>query len=239
MNAFMNNCDFHDVGFIRPKFTWCNNKQGGARILERLDRYLINSEALKSIQPALVHHLGRIASDHCPLILNILNSGFRKQKKLQFEDIWASFPASKAIVSKTWRKSVRGDDVQVLNTKFRRVLKALFHWSRSKHSNLNSLKKELKKDIIELQEEEANSGGLSEDKICLLKFKVKELNSSLGRLSSWWKQRAKVKWIKDGDSNTEYFYSVASTRQRLNFINQIRNLKGWLSEEPECIEDTF
>ncbi|KAL0921287.1 hypothetical protein M5K25_008346 [Dendrobium thyrsiflorum] len=40
IRVFMNNNDLHEVGFVGPKFTWCNNKCGGGRILERLDRCL-------------------------------------------------------------------------------------------------------------------------------------------------------------------------------------------------------
>lgn len=31
-----------DAGYIGENFTWCNNRQGRARIWERLDRALIN-----------------------------------------------------------------------------------------------------------------------------------------------------------------------------------------------------
>lgn len=27
-----------DLGFARPYFTWCDNRQGGARVWERIDR---------------------------------------------------------------------------------------------------------------------------------------------------------------------------------------------------------
>ena len=31
-----------DLGFSDPKFTWCNNRRGRARIWKRLDRALVN-----------------------------------------------------------------------------------------------------------------------------------------------------------------------------------------------------
>ncbi|XP_028548787.1 uncharacterized protein LOC110098176 [Dendrobium catenatum] len=237
MQRFMKSYDFHDVGIIGPKYTWCNNKKGGARILERLDWCLLNSAALKTLQPAAVHHLGRIASDHCPIVINICNPGFKKCRRLQFEEVWTSYPVSKGIVANSWAKPAGGDDVQKLNLKFKRVLKALFHWSKAKHANLNSLKEELKVEILVLQEEEANSGGLSEDKFFLLRYKINEFNSTLGRLSSWWRQRAKVKWYKESDTNFEYFNSVASARRNSNHIRQIKSSDGNLTEDQNCIEE--
>ncbi|XP_028556655.1 uncharacterized protein LOC114581195 [Dendrobium catenatum] len=50
--------------------------------------------------------------------------------------------------------------------------------------------------------EESSVGNLSEEKILILKAKVNELQCTLARLNSWWKQRAKAKWLKDGDLNT-------------------------------------
>ncbi|KAI0499519.1 hypothetical protein KFK09_017723 [Dendrobium nobile] len=48
-----------DVGFIGPKFTWCNNKSGGARILERLDRCFINTVALSTSIQLIERHLAK------------------------------------------------------------------------------------------------------------------------------------------------------------------------------------
>ncbi|KAI0524784.1 hypothetical protein KFK09_004170 [Dendrobium nobile] len=52
MLNFMNDNDLHDVGIVGPGYTWCNNKIGGGRILERLDRCLLNTLAINSIQVA-------------------------------------------------------------------------------------------------------------------------------------------------------------------------------------------
>ncbi|XP_028556854.1 uncharacterized protein LOC114581242 [Dendrobium catenatum] len=104
MQIFMKRCDFHDIGTIGRKFTWCNNKKGGARILERMDRCLLNSAALTIIQPNALHLLGRNALDHCPIDINICSSGFKKNRRLQFEEVWTSYPASKGIVVNLWKK---------------------------------------------------------------------------------------------------------------------------------------
>ncbi|KAI0498599.1 hypothetical protein KFK09_019489 [Dendrobium nobile] len=141
----MKNClienDLHEVGFIGPKYTWCNNKSDGARILERLDRCFVNSKALSSSHRLVTRHLARIASDHCPIILNILDSFPRIKGNIKFEDCWVSYKASYAEVKKEWNKKYEGDNSQVLNKKFQRSLKSLFYWSKAKHKDLNKLKR--------------------------------------------------------------------------------------------------
>ncbi|KAI0522320.1 hypothetical protein KFK09_004695 [Dendrobium nobile] len=111
MQKFMKSNDFHDIGTIGPKYTWCNNKKGGAHILERLDHCLLNSAALKIIQPAVVRYLGRIASDHCPIAVKLFNSGFIRTKTQQFADVCSIYPTSKGIVARSWSKFAGGREL--------------------------------------------------------------------------------------------------------------------------------
>ncbi|KAL0918959.1 hypothetical protein M5K25_011011 [Dendrobium thyrsiflorum] len=154
MNSFMNEYDFHDVSVIGPKYTWCNNKGGSARIWERLDRCLLNSKALELVPHAATRHLARVASDHSPIVLKIFDKEVRSCKILRFEDVWISYPASVAVVQNSWSKSLGGELMDVLNRKFHRVLKALFYWSRAKLQNLLVLKDKLKQEVAELQSKE-------------------------------------------------------------------------------------
>ncbi|KAI0515989.1 hypothetical protein KFK09_008660 [Dendrobium nobile] len=55
MKTFLANNDLHEVGFVGPKFTWCKNKQGPERILERLDKCFINPAATTS---SIIYMLG-------------------------------------------------------------------------------------------------------------------------------------------------------------------------------------
>ncbi|KAI0499491.1 hypothetical protein KFK09_017695 [Dendrobium nobile] len=237
MYSFMSNCDFNEVSIVGPKYTWCNNKEGKARILERLDRCIINSATLKTIKVAAVKHLARLASDHCPILLKIFSSGFGRNKTIMYEEVWATFPASYVIISRSWKKPMRGSNVEILNAKFKRSLKALFFWSRAKHKSLEELKKSLKDEILELQMEESADGGLSENKLQILRSKVCQLNSTIGRICTWWRQRAKIQWIKDGDSNSKFFHAYASARKNSNWIKQIKNDDGGNLEDQMQIEN--
>ncbi|KAK8938531.1 hypothetical protein KSP39_PZI010850 [Platanthera zijinensis] len=82
-----------------------------------------------------------------------------------------------------------------------------------------------------------NSLSIEQTKTLILK--VKELNSTLGRLNTWWRQRAKVRWLTEGDSNTAYFHSMASNRRRGNRIHQVGDSTGNLTEDPAAIEAAF
>ncbi|XP_020679036.2 uncharacterized protein LOC110097132 [Dendrobium catenatum] len=149
MKAFMNNNDLHDVGILGPKYTWCNNKNGNARILERLDRCLLNYKALEMVHQASIRHLARVASDHCPIVLKNFNQSYCSNRFLRFEDVWLSYLAVATVVSKSWNKLACGDVMEFFNKKFFRVMKSLHFLSKSKHKNLVDLKEKLKREIEE------------------------------------------------------------------------------------------
>ncbi|XP_020693438.1 uncharacterized protein LOC110107505 [Dendrobium catenatum] len=100
LNNFMIKNDLHEVKSMGPRFTWCNNKSGSDRILEKLDICLINSSALDIIHLALVRHLNRIASDHCPIMLDIFKIVGSFKRDIKYEEVWASYYGATGLVKK-------------------------------------------------------------------------------------------------------------------------------------------
>ncbi|XP_020699436.2 uncharacterized protein LOC110111772 [Dendrobium catenatum] len=87
---FMISNDLHEVKSMGPKFTWCNNKNGGAHILEKLDRCLINTIAMNHIQITFVKHLSRVASDHCLILLEVFKPLVHSKKMIRHSSNWIS-----------------------------------------------------------------------------------------------------------------------------------------------------
>ncbi|KAI0526756.1 hypothetical protein KFK09_002347 [Dendrobium nobile] len=185
MELFLASNDLHEVGCVGPKFTWCNNKIGVDRILERLDRCYLNSTALCTPHRIMVKHLARIASDHCLILLNLFECKSEYKKVIRFEDMWISNPSSSALVKNIWKKKALEVYGQILNLKMKRTLKALFHWNKEKHKNLVQAKESVLREILELQENECNEGTLSDEDNWILKVKVSEFNSILAWINTW------------------------------------------------------
>ncbi|XP_020683952.1 uncharacterized protein LOC110100684 [Dendrobium catenatum] len=200
---------------------------------------MLNSKALELVSLAAMRHLSRIASDHCPIVLKLFQQQVHKSRFRKFEDVWISYAAATSVIRNLWAKFIRGDDMEALNKKMSRVLKALFFWSKAKHQNLEVLKEKLKKEIEDLQQEEASSLLFSNSEVLILKSKVNEFNFTLVRLNTWWKQRAKAKWMKEGEVNTSFFHAFANGRRNGNSIKQIRNEDGVLTEDQDCIRRNF
>ncbi|XP_028551169.1 uncharacterized protein LOC114579732 [Dendrobium catenatum] len=235
----MTSNDLHELGFVGPRLTWSNKKKGADQIMERLDRMLENSISVNYNQHLVVKHLPRIASDHCPMLLKISDYSSKGLKSFKFEDVWASYPASYAVVKNAWKRMDSGTAAEILNYKLKRSIKALFFWSKAKLKDLDYLKNLLKDKILKLQIKEAEDGGLFQEEYVLLKFKINELNATLACLNTWWRQRSKVKWIGEGDQNSKFFHSMASARKNINFIHCIKDSNGIIMEEQKQIEDVL
>ncbi|KAL0910886.1 hypothetical protein M5K25_018983 [Dendrobium thyrsiflorum] len=115
MKQFLASNDLHEVVFIGPRFTWCNNKEGRSRIWERLDRCMINSVALQQVPHAFVKHLARVASDHSPIALKINEAYKGSQRSFRFENVWRSYPASWNVVLKAWNRKLNVWDSRSLS----------------------------------------------------------------------------------------------------------------------------
>ncbi|KAH9648318.1 reverse transcriptase domain-containing protein [Citrus sinensis] len=62
----------------------------------------------------------------------------------------------------------------------------------------------------------------------------KRYNELLHNHEVFWKQRSKSLWLKEGDMNSQYFHSTASTSNRQNTIGRLRNSSGqWCSNSAE------
>lgn len=75
-----------------------------------------------------------------------------------------------------------------------------------------------------------------------LLVKEKILKSKLHALwkneEIYWKQRSRVRWLREGDRNSKFFHQTTLDRRMRNKIVQIRDSEGaWLEEEVSIMEE--
>ncbi|XP_020702065.1 uncharacterized protein LOC110113730, partial [Dendrobium catenatum] len=145
--------------------------------------------------------------------------------------------AATNIVLSSWKKNAKGDPAQILNQKMKRVLRDLHYWSRSKFKDINLAKDNLQKEIITLQEKEGGGVEFTSEEQWRLKACMEELSILLNQINTIWKQRAKIKWLSDGDSNTRFYHAFANARRNSNYIHSIKSMQGDLVEDQEGIEE--
>ena len=85
-------------------------------------------------------------------------------------------------------------------------------WSRK-------LKTNTKKEIQRIQKEikEVQGSNMENRKEELAKLK-KNLEEAYRREEIYWSQKARVKWLKEGDKNSSYFHMSVAARRKKNNI---------------------
>ncbi|OVA03288.1 Endonuclease/exonuclease/phosphatase [Macleaya cordata] len=91
-----------DLGYVGPTFTWCNGQLGWARIHERLDRALANSDWTSLSPNATVEHLSPIGSDHAPIFLSTSLSAKSSPKPFRFFNLWLKEDSYLQVVKHAW-----------------------------------------------------------------------------------------------------------------------------------------
>ena len=99
----LDNCNFLDLGFAGPKFTWTNKRPLTNLILERLDRCFANPRWRMLYPEATVTHLPRTFLDHCPVLIEVIGSRTNVvNKPFYFHTMWLLHPQFPKVVEDAW-----------------------------------------------------------------------------------------------------------------------------------------
>lgn len=120
-NTMISNIGLTNSGFLGSKYTWSNNRFGKTRILERLDKSLLNALWLSSFTIE-VTHLHRTCSDHSPLLLNfgLVNC---TSFSFRFINAWAKHNQFLDIVKEVYETNVPGRPLQIFAMKLKLLKK--------------------------------------------------------------------------------------------------------------------
>ena len=98
--------------------------------------------------------------------------------------------------------------------------------------------KERKKNILDeianidaIEQEGVLSSDLSAQRV----LRKGELEELILREKIHWRQKVKVKWVKDGDYNSKFFHKVANGKRNRNFIKFLENERGLMLDNSESI----
>ncbi|XP_071738855.1 uncharacterized protein [Rutidosis leptorrhynchoides] len=214
-------------------FTWVS---GDGVKMSKLDRFLVSDEFLSLWPDVKVVASFRSFSDHCPIILinDEVNFG---PKPFKIFDEWFKVEGIDTIIANYWAEPNSGSRKDcVFRNKLKRLKLVLKEWSKSHFGGLDGEIDQPKKDCLAL-EIKVESGLLNDiERAYWLDLRKKWLDKEKTK-SNMLKQKARVKWVTDGDENTKYFHKSLKRKYNKNNIRGV-NVNGVWCEEPKIIKDS-
>ncbi|KAL3618558.1 hypothetical protein CASFOL_037640 [Castilleja foliolosa] len=138
------------------------------------------------------------------------------------------------LVRKSWTISTVGSPTFRLVTIIKNVKQDLRIWNRENFGNCFNKAKELKLKLDAMQYlDKTDSNGF------ITKNLQEELDTWLHRADIYWRQKAKEKWIKDGDANKRYFHLTAVIHSKYNKIDSLLDSNNLITYDRTSIGNSF
>ncbi|XP_070007515.1 uncharacterized protein [Nicotiana sylvestris] len=148
----MDHCEIVDIGFIGPKYTWCNNSRPRKRVWKRLDRIFINDTWAHLFQNYTLKYLNRPGSDHRPLLFKSKVNQSTTISYFRFLNFWTKQSGFQDLIKEVWDTPIQGNPMWTLHQKMKILSNKLSKWSREIFSNVYDMVNKWGKKVEALEE---------------------------------------------------------------------------------------
>jgi hypothetical protein len=168
--------------------------------------------------------MSRDISDHVPCLVSF-KSRIPKPKLFWFENFWLELDGFMNLFQTTWNgiPSIP-DKAKNLTAKFKCVRKVLKDWQRSL-PKIDITVKNIKL-LIELIDNMEEHRDLSIEEWNFREILQQKVADLLNIQKIYWKQRAAIRWVTDGDICSRFFHAHATIKHRKNSIPTLTDDNG-------------
>ncbi|MCH85362.1 endonuclease/exonuclease/phosphatase family protein, partial [Trifolium medium] len=222
----VNDCQLHDLPLHGYQFTWFKSLGTTSAKEARLDRALVTAAWNTMYPQASLQTLVAPISDHTPLLLQLDPVLWRKPNhSFRFNNAWLLEPDFVQNVQSNWEHYPASNIINKLEY----CVEDILSWSKNNSPNFRQQINQHRSRIESIRQGSDDSSDLQ----------IPELQKNLATLlvqeDSYWRQRSKVFWLKDGDTNNKFFHASASARRRKNMISKLRdpNNGNWITSHDD------
>ncbi|KAG5575789.1 hypothetical protein H5410_055923 [Solanum commersonii] len=175
-------------------------------------------------------------SDHTPTIVKYSTSGHSKIRYFKFLNFWIDQPNFKDVVQKAWNEGVGGNSMRRLHLKMKNVSHKRSLWSREHIGNVFHKVKEREAKMLDLETDCIKND--NDDLRPQIHKTQAEHTRWLKCEQSILRQRANIRWLEDGDSNTKYFHVIISEKIKRATIHKIQLENGqWITGDDQIAKE--
>ncbi|GJU77454.1 hypothetical protein Tco_1274524 [Tanacetum coccineum] len=215
-------------------YTWSQKPKGKNGLLRKIDRIMANLDFNDKFIGGHTIFKPYRNSDHSPSILYIPTVTKLKPKPFKFYNIITGNAKFKEVVMEGWSMQVSGFHMYRVVQKLKNLkkpIRKLLYEKGNLHKNVNLLRDDLDRvqtclDMdpfnTSLREEEANT--------------IAAFNEACVMEEKFLKQKAKIDWLKEGDSNSAYFHKAVKSRVSRSHIDVVTNADGVIFENDKVDE---
>ncbi|XP_042065548.1 uncharacterized protein LOC121809062 [Salvia splendens] len=224
-------CRLMALGFDGAPYTWARND-----LFERLDRMLVSEQWFTMFESSRITNLPRVASDHGPVLMRFKIVALTAQgKAFRFQNMWLRHEGFKETVATSWSQPMEAEGLLYLQIKLSTLKKTLKDWNKNVFGNLHANLSEAETEVAAAQT--AFEMDPSTPNRANIKKHIARYILLLKMEEDLWRQKASVRWLKEGDINTKFYQSwVKQKRARLR-IHEIQ-VGDWVIKEESEIKES-
>lgn len=221
---FIEDLSLVDLPVLGNRFTWFM-PDGFA--MSRIDIFLLSEGWVNHWGVATQWAGDKDVSDHCPIILKceIANWG---PKPFRFNNCWLQHPDFKSFVEEPWVDlELSSRRIFYFKLKLKLLKERIKVWNAEVFGNLYSKICNL---IIDLNTSDAMTSdrNLSLEEIGRRWVLNEESWNKQKQRDCLMYQTSRVKWLKEGDSNSSFFHSYVKYRRQMNNIVALLSEDRWV-----------
>ena len=213
-----------DLRFSGHYLTWSRG-EGENYLARKLDRVLVNHVWLETFVEAEARFLPPGLSDHSPMIVSMGLPLLKRKSFFKFFDLWTESPLFMDIVEKVWQTQIDGTPIYRFCQKLKLLKSHLRLLNNNNYSNISSRCAVAKEKLLEIQEQLRHNQGCPS-----LKNQEKTARDNYIQMSkdeeALFRQKSRVQWIDQGDSNTKFFFKSVKDRINKNKILSLTKEDG-------------
>ncbi|GJY89249.1 hypothetical protein Tco_0503877 [Tanacetum coccineum] len=217
-----------DVQCTGLQYTWNQKPKGMNGMLKKLDRVMANIEFNDHFVGAHAIFKPYRISDHSPSVLCIPTLSRVKPRPFKFFNILTTHEKFLDVVKGNWEQQVSGFHMYRVVKKLKNMKKPFWKLLYDKgnlHANVSRVRAELDSIQTLLDADPFNAILREREASCVVEF-----NEAVLLEERFLKQKAKIQWLKEGDSNSAYFHKAVKSRTSRSRIDAVTNSEGVVFE---------